>query len=102
MIIARVCAMDRKPTEKELQDVAKELGARYRPILLNLDIKKNKIDTLKGVSRNSDDILLDGLVFWHHGNGLSPINWTTLLTAVQKAEYPVFAEEKRKELLQKE
>jgi nucleoside phosphorylase len=89
--------MDKKPTEKELLDVVKEVGAGYQAILVNLNIQKSKIESFES-TRKPDVICFDGLVFWRDGNGLQPINWNTLLSAVQKAGYPDFAEEKRKEL----
>ena len=95
--------MDEKPTESELSDVAKEVGAEYRPLLVGLDIGDNKIKGWKSEHLGkSDAICFEGLVYWRNGNGKRPCTWRTLLDVLsEKTDLHEYAREKTEELSQR-
>ena len=66
--------------------VSKEVGGKWKAVLVNLEIKKNKIDSiLLNAFGNVENACFDGLVYWRSGNASQPVTWRTLFKSLRKA-----------------
>ena len=79
-------ALDHKPSEAQLMSVSKKVGGKWKAVLVYLEIKKNKIDSiLPTVFGNVENAFFDGLVYWRSGNASKPVTWRTLFQSLRKA-----------------
>ena len=79
-------ALDDKPSEIQLISVSREVGGKWKAVLVNLEIKKNKIDSiLQTTFGDVENACFDGLVYWRSGNASQPVTWRTLFQSLRKA-----------------
>jgi V8-like Glu-specific endopeptidase len=88
-------ALDDKPSEIQLISVSREVGGKWKAVLVNLEIKKNKIDSiLQTTFGDVENACFEGLVYWRSGNASQPVTWKTLFESLRKSGL----EEETKEL----
>ena len=97
-------SLEDRPTEIELDDVCKLVGADWRSLLTHIGVPAAKIKSLLQENQgNTSSTCFDGLVFWREGNEpCRPATWSVLLDALEKgAQKKEYADRKRSELLSK-
>jgi hypothetical protein len=78
--------LDDEPSETQLMSVSKEVGGKWKAVLVYLEIKKNKIDSiLQTAFGNVENACFDGLVYWRNGNASKPVTWRTLFQSLREA-----------------
>ena len=66
--------------------VSKEVSGKWKAVLVNLEIKKNKIDSvLQTALGDVENACFEGLVHWRSGNASQPVTWKTLFESLRKA-----------------
>ena len=93
-----------KPPEDELDLITKEVGNKWKSLLVQLGVPSGKIKSFLHDNNNvSSSACFDGLVYWRDGNKpCKPATWSVLLEAIEKgAEQKEYAQEIRDKLCSK-
>ena len=100
----RCIVLQAKPPEDELDLISKEVGDKWKSLLIQLGVPNGKTKAfLHDNSNVSSSACFDGLVYWRDGNKpCKPATWSVLLDAIEKgAELKVYAQELRSKLISK-
>ena len=93
--------LQQKPSEKDLDNISKEVGGGWRSLLMQLGVPYATIEQL--LQKHSGDpsaACLNGLVLWRNGSEkYCPPTWSSLLEALRSAEKVELAQELERDLL---
>ena len=94
-----------KPTERELDDISKQIGRPWRSFLIHLGVPNSQIDMEYENKLGSPvQTLLACLVGWREGKWkeCGPVTWRSLLLALEKgAEHKGYADSLRRDLTER-
>ena len=94
--------MEETPSERDLDDVSKNAGDKWRSLLTQLGVPMAKCKAVYEESRgNPVSACFEGLVFWRDGNEpCRPPTWSVLLEALEKgAEKREYAKSLRQDIV---
>ena len=93
-----------KPTERDLDDISKEIGKRWRSFLIRLNVPYLQIEMEYEKFKDPVQTILSCLVGWREGKWkeCEPVTWKSLLVALEDgAEQKGHAESLRRKLTER-